>query len=143
MFDRPVSLPAAPTSGFTAFFAQRALTLVSDLEYVAPQHGYDFADALCTSLYGSESFRLCPHLADLFAAGDNSAVRDCFARSLSDSLCGEGTGAAVFIRPFALIAACNVDFLCCAAAAEAFGDKINAQGMLNQRDEFLAKSANA
>jgi hypothetical protein len=143
MFHRAASLPTAPTSGFTAFFAHRALNLVADLEYVAPQHGLDFADALCTNLYGSEGFRSCPHLAAFIAAGDNIAVRECFAGRMSDSLCGQGTGEAVFIRPFALMAACDVDFLCCAATAEAFGDDINAQGMLKQRDEFLAKSPNA
>jgi hypothetical protein len=143
MFDRTMSGSTAATSGFNAFFAHRALNLVADLEYVAPQHGHDFADALCTNLYGSENFRRCPHLAAFLAAGDSLAVRECFARRLSDSLCGQGSGEAVLLRPFALMTASDVDFLCCAATAEAFGDNINAQGMLKQRDEFLAKSANA
>ena len=143
MFDREVTLPTGRTNGLTAFFAHRALTLVSDLQYVAPQHGHDFADALCESLYGSESFRICPHLSAYLDARENHAVRECFARRLADSLGEQGTGAATFIHPFALMAACDLDFPCLARTAEAFGDTTNAQRILTQRDEFFAKSANA
>ena len=143
MFDQQVSIPAGPTSGFTAFFAHRALTLVGDLQYVASQHGHDFGDALCGTLYGGESFRACPHLAAFIRADDSQAVTECFSQRLSQFVGAPGTGAATFLQPFALIAACDLDFLCLAATAEAFHDDTNANGILKQRDAFLAQSANA
>ena len=75
--------------------------------------------------------------------GKISPFVECFVRRLADSLCEQGTFAATFIRPFALMAACDLDFLCLAGTAEAFGDTTNAQGILTQRDEFFAKFAKA
>ena len=111
MFDKHASVNASPTI-LNAFFANRALTLVSDLQYVSPQYGNDFADALCGSLYGNESFRACPHLSACFSAEDNPAVREYFARQLAGSFDGQGTAASIFIYPFALKAAIDMDYLC-------------------------------
>lgn len=90
----------------------------------------------------ARNFRKCPHLLAYMDAQENDAVRECFARRLASSLGGQGTGAAIFIQPFTLMSACDLDFLCLAATAEAFGDTANAQGMLKQRDELLGKSVN-
>ena len=143
MSDRKILLPSGGTAALTAFFAHRALTLVGDLQYVAPRCGQDFADALCAGLYGNESFRMCRYLPRYFEAEDNQAIRKRFAGDIADLLGGQGSGAAMYIRPFALTSACDLDFLCCAGTAEAFGDTVNAQGILKQRDKFLAESQNA
>jgi hypothetical protein len=141
LWAKEASNPEGTKNIITAFYAIRSLGFVSNLKYVDSKYGHDFGDALGFSLYNSQRFRMCPDMGDFMEAapGGEADLRECLADKLADALYDEGSPGSGFIRPFVLATTMDLDYLCCASTAEAFEDKINRDGIMKQRREFLPK----